>query len=371
MTHSRHRWRLGAAVLALGLAAAACGGAEPTSPDASEEPTSPSSTPADSPSTEAAPDPADDADGPLVVYSGRGEDLVGEAFAMFTEATGIEVDIRYGDTAGLAATLLEEGDRSPADVYWAQDAGALGALQDAGLFAPMPQRVLDRVDPTFRSVDGHWVGVTGRARTLVYNTEVLSEDAVPGSVFDLTEPEWEGRVGWAPTNGSFQSFVTAMREIHGDDTTRDWLEGMLANGVKEYPSNTPIVDAVGRGEIDLGLVNHYYLYRFLAEDPEFPAANKFLSEDVGGLVNVAGIGILQSSTRPAAAQAFAEWLLGEEAQEYFSGVREELEYPLAADVAAAEDLPPLDSLNPPAIDLSDLDDLEGTLQLLREVGALE
>jgi iron(III) transport system substrate-binding protein len=290
---------------------------------------------------------------------------------MFTAETGIEVEVRYGSTAELAATLLEEGDRSPADIYWAQDAGALGAMQDAGMFATLPAGVLERVDQKFRSVDGSWVGVTGRVRTVVYNTDELSEDEVPDSVFDLTEPEWQGRVGWAPTNGSFQSFVTAMREIHGEDTTREWLEGMLANDVKEFESNTPIVDAVGRGEISVGLVNHYYLYRFLAEDPDFPAANKFLSEDVGGLVNVAGIGILQSSSRPAAAQAFAEWVLGPDAQGYFSGVREELEYPLATDVTAAEELPALDTLNPPDLDLSSLDDLEGTLQLLREVGALE
>jgi len=351
MTHIRPRWRLGAAVLALGLAAAACGGG--TTPSPSET------------------GPADDAEGPLVVYSGRGEDLVGEAFEMFTAETGIEVEVRYGGTAELAATLLEEGDRSPADIYWAQDAGALGAMQDAGMFATLPADVLDRVDQKFRSADGSWVGVTGRVRTLVYNTDELGEDEVPASVFDLTDPEWQGRVGWAPTNGSFQSFVTAMREIHGEDTTREWLEGMLANDVKEFESNTPIVDAVGRGEISVGLVNHYYLYRFLAEDDTFPAANKFLSADVGGLVNVAGIGILQSSTRPAAAQAFAEWVLGSQAQGYFSSVREELEYPLATDVTAAEELPALDTLNPPDIDLSSLDDLEGTLQLLREVGALE
>lgn len=369
MTTSRTRWRLGAAVLALGLTAAACGGGD--TPPPTSTPTDDATSPTEAPGSEAAPDPADDAEGPLVIYSGRGEDLIGEALQLFTESTGIEVEVRYGGTAELAATLLEEGDRSPADVYWAQDAGALGALQDAGLFADLSSSVLDRVDGKFRSTEGQWVGVTGRARTIVYNTDELSEAEVPDSVFDLTDPEWEGRVGWAPTNGSFQSFVTAMRDIHGDDVTRQWLQDMLANGVIEFPSNTPIVEAAGRGEVSVGLVNHYYLYRFLAEDPDFPAANKFLSEDVGGLVNVAGIGILASSQRPAAAQAFAEWLLGQDAQEYFSGVREELEYPLAMDVEAAEDLPALESLNPPDIDLSNLDDLEGTLQLLREVGALE
>ena len=213
--------------------------------------------------------------------------------------------------------------------------------------------------------------MTGRARTVVYNTDEMTEADVPASVLDLTDPAWEGQVGWAPTNGSFQSFVTAMRVTLGEEATREWLEGMIANGVREYPKNTPIVEAVGRGEIQLGLVNHYYLFRFLAEDPAFPAANAFLSDDIGGLINVAGVGILGSSERSQAAEAFVEWLLGESAQTYFSGVRDELEYPLAVDVDADPELPALSSLNPPAIDLSDLDDLQGTLELLADVGALQ
>ncbi len=358
------RWRVAAGVVGLALAATAC-----ASDDTSTEPEA-----TDSPSSEAPDDTSDDtpdADGALVVYSGRGEDLVGTAFEMFTEETGIEVEVRYGDTAELAATILEEGDASPADVYWAQDAGALGALAAEGRFTTLSDAILDRVGPTFRSDAGEWVGVTGRARTVVYNTDEMTEADVPASVLDLTDPAWEGKVGWAPTNGSFQAFVTAMRVTLGEDTTREWLEGMIANGVREYPKNTPIVEAVGRGEIQLGLVNHYYLFRFLAEDPEFPAANAFLSDDVGGLVNVAGVGILNSTERSDAAEAFVEWLLGESAQTYFSGVRDELEYPLAVDVPADPDLPALDTLNPPAIDLSDLDDLQGTLELLADVGALQ
>lgn len=307
----------------------------------------------------------------LTVYSGRGEDLVGEPIARFEEATGIDVEVRYGDTAELAATILEEGDNSPADVYWAQDAGALGALAAEGRLRDLPDEVLDRVDERFRSPDDQWVGITGRVRTIVYNTDELGEQDVPDSVFELTEPEWEGRVGWAPTNGSFQSFVTAMRQIHGDDETRAWLEGMLDNGVQEYPKNTPIVEAVGRGEIDLGLVNHYYLLRFLAEDPDFPAANAFLSDDVGGLVNVAGVGILDSTDQADAAQRFVEFLLGEETQGYFAGITDEAEYPLVDGVEASEELPPLSELDPPSIDLSDLADLQGTLDMLREVGALQ
>lgn len=354
LSSNARRGRL-VALLAVGaLALTACGGTEePGGTGATEEPG------------------AGESAGTLTVYSGRGEDLVGEPIARFEEETGIEVEVRYGDTAELAATILEEGGNSPADVYWGQDAGALGALAAEGRLRELPGEVLDRVDERFRSPDGEWVGITGRVRTIVYNTDELSEADVPGSVFELTEPEWEGRVGWAPTNGSFQSFVTAMRQIHGDEETRAWLEGMLANGVQEYPKNTPIVEAVGRGEIDLGLVNHYYLLRFLAEDPEFPAANAFLADDVGGLVNVAGVGILDSSDQVEAAQRFVEYLLGEETQGFFADITDEAEYPLVDGVTASDELPPLAELDPPSIDLSDLADLQGTLDLLREVGALQ
>lgn len=367
------RSRLAALFAVLALAATACGGdgegepggSDPT--DAGQQATEGTTT--DDPTAGATGDDAEG--GTLVVYSGRGEDLVAQPIADFEEATGIDVEVRYGDTAELAATILEEGEGSPADVYWAQDAGALGALAEAGRLQALSEDVLSRVDERFRSPDGLWTGITGRVRTIVYNTDELSESDVPGSVLDLTDPEWEGRVGWAPTNGSFQAFVTAMRQVLGEDETRAWLEGMLDNGVQEYPKNSPIVEAVGRGEIDLGLVNHYYLLRFKAEDPQFPAANAFLTEDIGGLVNVAGVGILDSAENVDAAQRFVEFMLSEETQTYFASVTDEAEYPLIDGVEPADTLPPLESLNPPALDLSNLADLQGTLELLREVGALQ
>lgn len=307
----------------------------------------------------------------LTVYSGRGEDLVGEAFTRFTEATGINVDVRYADTAELAATLLEEGDASPADLYWAQDAGALGAVSKEGLFAPLPEDVLGLVAEGNRDDEGKWIGITGRARVIAYNTETLTADEVPDSVLDLTDDEWRGRVGWAPTNGSFQAFVTAMRLELGEDATRDWLVDMIDNDTQVYESNSTIVEAIGRGEVELGLVNHYYLFRFLDEDPDFPAAQVFPAGDLGGMLNVAGVGVLASSEHPEETLQLVEFLLSEDIQHYFSGVREELEYPLRLGVDAASDLPPLAELDPPAVNLDDLDDLAGTLSLLRDVGAIE
>lgn len=322
--------------------------------------------PASNPQSDAEPgDPA-----AITVLAHDSFNLDEELLADFTAATGIEVEVRYGGTAELAATILEEGENSPADVYWAQDAGALGALAGEGRLTTLPDGVLNLVDPRFRSNTGEWIGITGRVRTIVWNTDVLTEDELPTSVFDLTDPAYDGKIGWAPANGSFQAFVTAMRVVHGEDTTREWLEGMLANGVTEFPNNSSIVEAVGRGEVELGLVNHYYLLRFKAEDPGFPAENLFLKDDVAGLVNTAGAGILTTTDQPSAAEQLITWMLGDEAQAYFGTFTDELEYPLALGQEASPELPSLASLNPPDVDLSDLADLEGTLVLLREVGAL-
>lgn len=307
----------------------------------------------------------------LIVYSGRSANLIGPLFDQFEEETGIEVEGRYASTTEMATTLLEEGSNSPADLFVAQDTGGLGAVQKAGLFAPLPQSLLDMVDARWRSDDGGWIGLSGRARVLVYNVESLTPEDLPTSVFDLTEPEWEGRVGWAPTNASFQAFVTGMRVQHGDDVTRDWLEAMIANGVQSYENNVQTVEAAAAGEIDVGLVNHYYLHQFLAERGEsYGARNHYLEAgDAGSLVGVAGAGILASSENKEAAQRLLEFLLSDEAQQYFAD--ETYEYPVVDSVEANADLPGLGEIQPPDIDLDDLDDLEGTLAMLREVGALE
>jgi iron(III) transport system substrate-binding protein len=312
-----------------------------------------------------------DGDGVLTIYAGRGEDLIAQVIADFEADTGIDVEVRYAGTAELAAQLLEEGDATPADLFWAQDAGALGAVDQAGLLTTLPDDVLNLVDPANRADNGSWVGVTGRARVIVWSTERLTEADVPTSVLDLTDAQWRGRVGWAPTNGSFQAFVTAMRVTLGEAVTKSWLEGMLANDVQEYSNNSSQVEAVGRGEIDMGLVNHYYLLRFLAEDPSFPAANAFPSGDIGSLLNVSGIAQLKGSGDDELAVQFVTFLLSQDVQTYFAGVTDEAEYPLVAGVEPSSVLPALSELNPPAVDLSDLADLEGTLELLREVGALQ
>lgn len=313
------------------------------------------------------------ADGPrrITVYSGRSENLVKPLFEQFTQATGIEVSVRYADSAALAAQLIEEGTRTPADVFFSQDAGALGALANRDEFAAVPDEAYDAVDPRFRSKDGTWVGVSGRARVIIYNPEKVPDAEVPTSVFELTDPKWKGRVGFAPTNASFQAFVTAMRVQVGDDRTREWLRGLEANDPRTFPGNAPIVEAVDKGEVDLGLVNHYYLYERIKAvgADQVKARNAFTTDgDPGALVNVAGVGILAATKAPAAAAEFVTYLLSEPGQRFFA--ESTFEYPLAAGVEPSTDLPALADIESPDIDLSSLDTLEQTLNMIRDVGLL-
>ena len=309
-------------------------------------------------------------DGPLTIYSGREEELVAPLFEMFTEETGIEVEVRYGDSAELAATIAEEGGNSPADLFWAQDPGSLGSVESQ--LAELPQEILDRVDTRFRDTEGRWVGTSGRSRVIVYNTDALLEDEVPDSVFDLTDPKWKGRIGVAPTNASFQAFVTAMRLSEGDEKTRQWLLDLKKNDPKEYEKNTPIVEAAAAGEIDVGLVNHYYLYLVKEEQPDAPIANHFLAPgDPGALVSVAGAAVLASSDQEDDAERFVEFLLSDEAQRFYVEEAEEAEYPLVHGIEPKEGLPPLEELEGPDVDLTSFGtEHEATIELLRETGYL-
>lgn len=311
-----------------------------------------------------------DAEGDLTIYCGRSKALVEPLVERFREMTGKDVRVRFGGTAEMAALILEEGVDTPADVYYGQDAGALGALAGDGRLRTLADSVLERVDPRFRARDGRWVGTSGRARVVVYNTTTVTEDDLPDSVLGLVDPRWRGRLGWAPTNGSFQAFITAMRRTEGEDTTREWLEGMIRNETKAYPTNTAIFEAAGSGEIDAGLSNHYYLFRFLEEMGEsFPARNYTpRAGGAGALIHLAGAGVLTSSRSPELGESFVAFLVSDEAQSYFA---EKLyEYPLVPGIPTHELIEPLSRIDTPEIDLGELDDLRGTLALLQEVGAL-
>ena len=311
-----------------------------------------------------------DSDERLVVYSGRNENLVRPLLERFEEKTGIALDVRYADTAELLPTILEEGRNTRADVFFSQDAGALGELSLKGLVRPLPTDVLDLVDPRFRDTEGRWIGVTARARVIAYNTDRLDPAGLPSSVLDVTAPEWKGRVGYPPTNASFVAFVTALRETVGEDRTRQFLEGLKDNGAKRYDNNILTIDAVAAGEVDIGLVNHYYLYNEFKERPDAHVANFYPGQEEGGegtFVNVAGVAILADTDRLPAAERFVRFLLEEESQHYFRD--ETAEYPLRAGVDPIPELPALASLKTVPIPLTQLGrDLEGTVELLKDVG---
>ncbi|NQW17283.1 MAG: iron ABC transporter substrate-binding protein [Chloroflexi bacterium] len=301
----------------------------------------------------------------LIIYSGRSESLVDPILQRFEEVSGIDVKVRYGSTGALAATLLEEGDRTPADVFFAQDPGGLGAISE--MLIPISTDVLNLVPEWARSPDSTWIGTSGRARVVVYNTENVSVDELPTNIEGFTDSKWKGRIGWPPSNGSFQAMVTGMRIIWGEQRTQDWLEGILANEPVIYAKNAPTVQAVSDGEVDVGFVNHYYLHRFIAEQgDDFPARNYYLPDGgPGSVVLVAGLGVIDPSSP---AEEFIRFLLSKESQQYFAD--ETFEHPLIAGVATQPGIPDIDSLARPTIDISDLGDLESTQALLRKTGVL-
>lgn len=304
----------------------------------------------------------------LIVYSGRNKKLVSPILEQASKDLNLDIKVRYGKTSELAIALLEEGENSKADVFLGQDAGALGALEQKQRTQAIPAEILEEVDSRFRSPTGNWIGVSGRARVVDYNTNLVKESELPKDVWELTQPKWRGKVAWAPTNGSFQSFVTAMRVKEGDERTLEWLKAMQANDVQKYGNNVAIVKALGRGEVHVGLVNHYYLPRFTKDDPDFPVAHHFTNGDAGAMVNVAGLAILKSTDQPEDAQKFIKYMISPEAQKYFASKTNE--YPLAKGIEVDKSLIPLDKLNPPNIDLSKLDSLDETLKLLEKAGVV-
>ncbi len=276
----------------------------------------------------------------LVVYSGRSEALISPLIEEFEASSGVDVEVRYGSSADLALLIAEEGDRSPADVFISQSPGATGFLAEAGMLAKLPGAVLELTEERFSSAGGFWVGISGRIRVLVYNEDLIDPATLPDSVLDLADPRFDGMVGVAPANGSFQDFVTAMRQTVGEPVTAQWLSGMADNESPTYASNSAIVEAVGRGEIPLGLVNHYYNFRALAEDPGAASVNYYFpASDVGSLIIVTAAGVTAPSDRSEDAVRLISYLLDEDAQTVLT--EETFEYPLARGIAPWSGLPDL------------------------------
>jgi len=305
---------------------------------------------------------------PLTVFSGRGAVLVAPLMEMFEEQTGIPVEVRYEkSTQALANRIATEGEQGDADVFFAQDSGWLGALAEAGHLAPLPSDMLSRVPAAYRDPTGKWIGVSGRARVLVYSPDRFPVEKLPKTLAGLPFAVEPGRVGWAPGNASFQAHVSALRDLWGEEETRAWLTAMQAAEPKVYPKNSPQVQGVSNGEIDVGWVNHYYLHKLRAADPGLQAANYSFRTpgDPGNLMMLSGVGRVAYSDQGPAAEAFIDFLLSPAAQAYFA--TETFEYPTVSGIALHPDVPPLDEELVRADQVS-LTDLSGTIVLLRELG---
>lgn len=306
-------------------------------------------------------------DDELTIYSGRELALIEPILEQFADDTGIDIAVRDGTTSDLALQIDNEGDRTPADVFLSQSPGAVAYLDERGHLARLPDDVLDAVPDEDRAADGAWVGVTGRVRTLVYNTDLVDEADLPASVLDLTDPRYAGRLGVAPGNASFQDFVTGLRSELGEDAAAEWLAGIAGNDPQTYPNNVSILDAVNRGEVEMGLINHYYWFEAAEDDPDQPSALHFFDEgDLGSMLLVTAASVLEASDQKEDAQRLVEYLLSTDAQRYFA--TETLEYPLAAGVEPVEGLFPLSEIVSARVDLQELGSLERTLELIDESG---
>ncbi|SFG43326.1 iron(III) transport system substrate-binding protein [Halopelagius inordinatus] len=308
--------------------------------------------------------------GELVIYLGGGEgglyrDLLDRLRQIYPDFEPVARD--YGTAEG-ANTIISESEASPADVFWSVDAGSLSAVAGEGLTAQLPSEVVEPVPSEFHP-DDQWVGTAGRARAVPYNTEKLSADDVPDSVMDFPDSEAvASSIGWAPTYGAFQAFVTAMRLIEGEDATRQWLREMVDAGASQYNNEFLVSNAVADGELDTGFANHYYALRVQASRPDAPLDLAFTSGDAGALINTAGAAVLSASDNGDLANNFVRHLLSSEAQEFFA--THTYAYPMVSGIPPVGGLPTIDELNPPEIDLSKLSEIQPTLELMREVGVL-
>jgi iron(III) transport system substrate-binding protein len=305
----------------------------------------------------------------ITLYSGRIAAAIGGAVDIYEAAADRDVQVRFAETGDLAATLVEEGSNSPADAFFAQEPGAIGAVADQGLLAQLPADILERVPPQFRDPEGRWVGITGRARILAYADDI-PRSTLPESPLELAEPEWQGRVGWAPVTDSLQQYVTALRLEHGDEIARAWVEDMVANDAIDYPNNVAVRDAIANGEVDVGLLNHYYVAQAIAaEGPGYPVEVYFPPKGLGSLLLLTSAGVLESSQRKDEAFDFIRSLLGPESQRFFTSSSKE--YPLALGVEPDPTLRvPLDRIPVPGGDLNDIGEVQATIELMQEAGAL-
>ena len=304
----------------------------------------------------------------LTIYSGRAEEFIAPFFEIWQQQSGIKLNVRYGDSAELAAQILEEGKNSPADIFLSQDAGSLGAISKEQLFTPIPTGVAALIPDRYSQANRDWIGVTARVRVFAYAPERIS--LTPKTITDLTKPIYKNQLAIAPTNASFQAFLTAVIENKGRAFAKQWLLDLKKNGVKTYAKNSAIVEAIDKGEVSIGLVNHYYVWEVSESlGRQINAVNGYFeANDLGNLINVSGVGILASSNKRQAAIDLINFLTSESIQNKF--VSDTHEYSLIQSINPPQDLPSLAQVGALSIDLEVLKNIKNTQDLLIEVGLL-
>ena len=303
--------------------------------------------------------------GELQIYSGRSPFLVNELISFLDETyPDFKPVVRDADGSDLVSTILNEGEGTPADVFYTVDSGGLGTLADEGRTRSLSTGLTDLVRDEFHT--DQWVGTSGRARSVPFNTNAYSESEIPSDVMALSD--FEGDMGWAPSYPSCQGFVTAMRQIEGEEATREWLEEIVDSGIEDYPDERAVSQAVANGEIDAGFANHYYIQRVLDGSPDAPIETAFTEGDAGSIFDIAGAAVIDQTDRPEMAENFVRHLLSAEAQEYFAV--ETFEYPVIPEVDPVGRLPAIDELDVPNLRIAELDlsDVDATIDLMRDVG---
>jgi iron(III) transport system substrate-binding protein len=306
----------------------------------------------------------------LLIYNAQHESLTKEWIDAFTKETGIKVTYRQGGDTELGNQLVAEGDASPADVFLTENSPAMAAVERTGLFADLTPDTLNQVPPQYRPPSGKWTGVAARSTVFVYNTTRLQPDQLPKSLLDLQEPAWKGRWGAPPTKADFQAIVSALLQLEGEQATAQWLAAMKANA-KIYSDNIATLKAVNAGEVDGGVIYHYYWFRDQSKTKEMSAntaLHYFKNQDPGAFVSLSGGGVLASSDKTDQAQQFVRFITGRAGQEVLEKGTS-FEYPVASGVPANPALPPLDSLQAPTVDPSTLNAQQVT-DLMTKAGLL-
>ncbi len=305
----------------------------------------------------------------LTLYSGQHEDLATALAAGFYEATGIRVNVRSGKDADLANQIVEEGARSPADVFLSEEPGPVDMLDRQGLFAPVDPATLAQVRPSLNPGTGDWVAVAARSRVIFYNPTLIAESDLPASILELTDPVWKGKFAYAPS-GAFVSTVTYLLHAIGEEQTLKWLEGIYKNGLN-LQKNGAVRDAVEAGQVAFGLSNHYYWYLLAqsrgGEDKLVSRVHYMGNGDAGALLLPSGAAVLKSSKHQAEAQQFLAWLTDAQGGQAIIATQTP-QYPAGLGVESALGLKPIEDLSPPAVDQNSFQDGEKAKELIIRAG---